>query len=243
MNRKKLLACLLIIVSALFVCYGFKKPVNLPPTEISGAWRLQDQGSEHVVIFSGGYFMHSQFDKAGKTFQNARGGTYKLENNQIKTQVEFDSEDKDMVGQAVTYPYSFEGQTLVIDIDGTKTPWEKIDAQAAPLAGVWRSAGHMEDGKITYNTPGPRKTYKVLSGTRFQWAQMNTDTKEFLGTGGGTYTFENGKYTENIEFFSRDNGKVGVSLPFDDKVEKDEWHHTGLNSKGEKIYEVWAPVK
>ena len=72
------------------------------------------------------------------------------------------------------------------------------------------------DGEIVKrDTSGPRKTMKILSGTRFQWIAYNTETKAFMGTGGGTYTTLDGKYTENIGFFSRDDSRVGASLQFD----------------------------
>ena len=81
---------------------------------------------------------------------------------------------------------------------------------------------------------------KILSGTRFQWIAYNTETKEFLGTGGGTYTTEAGKYTENIEFFSRDSSRVGASLSFDFSLENGDWRHKGKSSKGDPIDEVWT---
>ena len=84
---------------------------------------------------------------------------------------------------------------------------------------------------------------KILSGTRFQWIAYNTETKEFLGTGGGTYTTDNGKYTENIEFFSRDDSRVGASLEFDYEVKDGKWHHKGESSKGDPIYEIWSPYE
>jgi hypothetical protein len=98
----------------------------------------------------------------------------------------------------------------------------------------------MNDGQFNKITPGARRTMKILSGTRFQWIAYNTDTKEFFGTGGGTYTTVNGKYTENIEFFSRDNNRVGASLQFDFTIEDGNWHHKGLSSKGDPIDEVWT---
>ena len=88
---------------------------------------------------------------------------------------------------------------------------------------------------------GPRKTFKVCSGTRFQWAAYNVETKQFSGTGGGTYTFKDGKYTENIKFFSRDNSRVGMSLEFDFELNEGKWHHKGYSSKGDPMHEVWSP--
>jgi hypothetical protein len=47
-------------------------------------------------------------------------------------------------------------------------------------------------------------------------------------------------YTETIEYFSRDNSRVGAHLEFQYEVKGTDWHHTGLNSKGEPLYEIWA---
>jgi hypothetical protein len=63
---------------------------------------------------------------------------------------------------------------------------------------------------------------------------------EFFGTGGGAFTSDNGKYVENIEYFSRDDSRVGAKLKFDYETKKGDWHHTGRNSKGEPLYEIWS---
>ena len=81
---------------------------------------------------------------------------------------------------------------------------------------------------------------KILSGTRFQWIAYNTETKQFMGTGGGNYTTIDGKYTEHIEFFSRDDSRVGNSLTFDYKLSEGNWYHQGLSSKGDPIHEIWS---
>ena len=61
-----------------------------------------------------------------------------------------------------------------------------------------------------------------------------------MGTGGGTYTTDEGKYIENIEFFSRDQTRVGAALSFDFELKEGKWHHSGKSSKGKDIYEVWG---
>jgi hypothetical protein len=108
------------------------------------------------------------------------------------------------------------------------------------MSGTWRMSGRKTDGKIVMSPPRARKTLKVLTGTKFQWVAINAETKEFFGTGGGSYSFINEKYTENIEFFSRDNSRVGASLSFDGKLVDGNWHHSGLSSTGNSIYEVWT---
>ena len=57
---------------------------------------------------------------------------------------------------------------------------------------------------------------------------------------GGFYTAQNGIYTENIEFFSRNNTSVGRVLPFQYSIKGVDWHHQGKSSKGDPMYEVWT---
>jgi hypothetical protein len=127
--------------------------------------------------------------------------------------------------------------------DGVKRTMTRLDDGSGELAGVWRITGRMVDGKINEMPRRDRKTLKILSGTRFQWMAINPVTKEFFGTGGGTYAFKDGKYTEYIEFFSRDSSRVGSSLTFDGSLNGDQWNHSGKSSKGEPLNEVWTKEK
>jgi len=42
-------------------------------------------------------------------------------------------------------------------------------------------------------------------------------------------------------YFSKafDSSRVGASLSFDASLKEGKWHHSGLSSKGDKIYEIW----
>ena len=115
------------------------------------------------------------------------------------------------------------------------------DGTPGKLQNAWLMSGRIRDGKTQLrDTNRPRKTMKILSGTRFQWIAYNTETKQFMGTGGGTYSTVNGEYTENIEFFSRDDSRVGMSLKFNYELIDGKWHHSGLSSKGNPIHEIWS---
>src|SRR5690606_19688200 len=106
----------------------------------------------------------------------------------------------------------------------------------------WVITGRADkEGNLNQMTPGDRRTVKILSGGRFQWIAFNSATKQVMGTGGGTYTAENGKYTENISFFSKDNNRVGASLEFEYQLKDGKWHHSGKSSKGDPIHEIWSP--
>ena len=103
--------------------------------------------------------------------------------------------------------------------------------------------GRVRDGTTQTRTPGARRTMKLLSGTRFQWIAYNVETKEFFGSGGGTYTTADGTYIESIEFFSRDDSVSGRSLEFDYELVEGAWHHKGTSSKGDPMHEIWTTRK
>lgn len=208
----------------------------------NGAWQLKMNGHDFVLLFMDGYFTATEYTK--DEFINTWGGPFSTNGNIIKVKKEFDTYDKEETGTELTMNFSVKDDQLIITgDDGKSATYTRIDNGKAPLAGVWKITGREQDGKLVdIHQTGPRKTLKMLTGTRFQWFAINPETKQFSGTGGGTYTFENGKYTENILFFSRDNSRVGASLEFDGKLVDGNWHHSGLSSKGDKIYEVWGRV-
>lgn len=217
---------------------------QLKTAPITGAWQLKEADKEQVLIFQDGFFFHTAYNKEEKRFIYSRGGTFTHHANALNGKISFNSANKEEVGKPFIANYSIAGHTVNLLINGESKNWQRLDDSSAPLAGVWRITSRMQDGKLSpIHQTGTRQTYKILTGTRFQWAAIDPDKKEFSGTGGGVYTFKNGKYIETIEFFSRDSSRVGASLTFDGKLENGEWHHSGRSSKGDPIYEVWSRVR
>lgn len=211
---------------------------------IAGAWQTKEAGDEQILIIQDGFFLHTAYNKDEKRFIFSRGGTYTQKGGTLDCKISFNSSDKEEVGKTFGLPYKLKDQSVSLAINGKQQTWQRLDDSSAPLAGVWRITSRMQDGKLTpIHQTGSRQTYKILTGTRFQWVAIDPEKKEFSGTGGGTYTFSNGKYTEAIDIFSRDNSRVGATLTFDGKLENGEWHHSGQSSKGDPIYEVWSRVK
>lgn len=234
MKKKSAILLMPLIV---LVVFSFKNQT----ASVTGAWQVRNGTVEQVLIFQDGYFSHSQFDKLNKKFIHTNGGTYKIADGKIIYKIEFDTKDKELVGteKAVPFNYSF-NKLILAGADGINQVWDRIDDGTGSLAGNWRISGRMNNGTMQPVQRSARKTLKLLSATRFQWMAINIDTKEFFGTGGGTYTFKDGKYTENIEFFSRDSSRVGASLTFDGAVNNNVWTHKGLNSRGEPLHEEWS---
>jgi hypothetical protein len=213
---------------------------NFAQKPLKGAWQIQSGSVLQTMICSGDYFTISTYDIQNRKFHQSYGGTCTISNTQMSGKIEFHTNDPANVGQAFVYPFSITNDLLTVNRNGKSDIWKRADDGNGVLTGNWRITQREQNGRMNAMTPGPRKTIKVLSATRFQWAAINADTREFFGTGGGTYTFKDGKYTEHIEFFSRDSSRVGMSLSFDGKVEGDNWHHSGLSSRGNKMSEIWS---
>ncbi|WP_129715415.1 membrane or secreted protein [Pedobacter sp. SYP-B3415] len=216
--------------------------VQAQTTALAGAWQLNEGNNQHHLFFQDGYFFHTV--QSGSQFLSSQGGTYEVKNNAIAATILYDAADSTRVGSAMNVPFSVAGDKLVLQMPEAEVGFTRVDDGKAPLAGVWRITGRAgDDGKVAnIHQTGTRQTYKLLTGTKFQWVAIDPGKKQFSGTGGGSYTFTNGKYTEKIEFFSRDASRVGASLTFDGKLQDGHWHHSGLSSKGAKIYEVWSRV-
>lgn len=212
-------------------------------TGVDGAWSAKTGNEHQLLLIKDGYFTSTVYDLANKKFINTSGGSFSVKNNKFLVNGEFDTKNAATIGAVNEYPFTMKENTLLLHQDGKEKTFERIDNGTAPLAGVWHITSRMEDGKLNaIHRSGSRKTLKILTATKFQWIAIDPGKKEFLGTGGGSYSFNNGTYTEHIEFFSRDNSRVGASLSFQGKIEGKDWHHSGLSSKGDKIYEIWGHV-
>jgi hypothetical protein len=230
----------IITLLLLIVVAAFHPPIST--ISLTGAWQYQENGREETMTFVDGYFVHTVYDKAGKQFLYTWGGPYSVKDDKIEVTIQFNTQQKEKVGEMASIAWSENNEQLVAIVDGKEKTWKQLDKGLGELAGVWRIAGRKQGDQPVAMPLGPRRTLKIMSGTRFQWVAINIDTKDFSGTGGGTYSFKNGKYTENIEFFSRDSSRVGASLTFNGKVRGNEWDHTGLSSKGDPIDEMWKKL-
>lgn len=241
---------LMIRVAILFFLFPFCSMAQ----NFAGAWKLVNQNDkpftdECIKIYSEGYFMFAIHDKDGK-FLKAGGGNYSVDKKSYTEVLDFYTTDSTQVRQPVKYSYSLKKDELTIEAPMhdmvLKETWKKVDAEVSPLNGAWRFGARVNDEGVAGERRGgtsPRQTIKILSGNYFQWAAFNYETKQFMGTGGGTYKLEGGKYTETIRFFSRDNSRAGMSLTFDCRLDGMDWYHKGKSTTGTPVSEVWEKIK
>lgn len=212
---------------------------------LQGAWTSSEknEAGEKIritTIVMDGFLAETFYHEKSGAFVRTFGGSWTVDDNIFHLTREFSSSDSTSVGKTIDLVFDLKGDTITFK--GSDKIWTRVDAgQQGDLNGAWLISGRKRDGNMVRRKPGDRKTMKILSSSRFQWIAYNTATGKFSGTGGGSYTAENGIYTEHIEFFSRDDSRVGAKLSFDYEVIENEWHHSGKSSKGNPIYEIWSP--
>lgn len=201
-----------------------------------GAYVYRHANGEDWLMLVDNYLVETSFNKSTRTFHYTCGGVIKAAGDGIDCRWEFHTAHPKFVGKTTARQYVVGKNSLA---EG-KRIFERVEEGPKGMAGYYRITGRKNNGAMNSMPLAPRKTIKVLTGKRFQWAAINTATGEFFGTGGGSYTFDGSSYTEHIEFFSRDSSRVGASLTFTDTLTGASWIHTGMSSKGDPIYEIWT---
>lgn len=193
-------------------------------------FKSQDNGTiiTHRILMDEEYFVETQYIEEPPQFLLTRGGFYELKDKQFMVNLEFNSKfEQDGMKQ--------------MNIESSVKTWDKISKPQLELDGKWLMAGRVSNNKEQRrDITRPRKTMKFLKDGFFQWMAFNTETFQFFGSGGGYYSAEEERYTEHIEYFSRNNTSVGRVLPFKYFISGIDWHHQGFSSKGDPIHEIWS---
>lgn len=211
-----------------------------------GSWKSQEPtGSTSMLIVTDNYLSIASFSVGNKYFERAEGGAFTMEGDKMTYIPEFNSADTAKIGIPVEFTITKKDGILTMKYEEAMV-WMKVDEAAdSPMAGAWHITERANGGEgelVKIHQEGTRKTLKLLSGTRFHWFAIDPAVKGFYATGGGTYKTANGKYTEKIEFFSKDNNRVGTSLSFGWKLENGRWDHSGKSSDGKPIHEIWEKI-
>lgn len=241
---------LMIFLLILFLIVPWGAPSDtISMHALEGALEVQTINGESlphrgIMLIQAPYAFYTEFDVDAKTFVNAQGGMIDLQANKMSYTTEFNTGDPDQIGtnlsleadikgSQVTFRYALMGEEVTVVA-------RRVDDGMGDLAGAWRITDRMRNGAMQAMRLGARKTIKMITGSRFQWAAFNPETKQFSGTGGGRVTLANGTYTEHIEFFSRNPDRIGANLSFNYEVNGNQWTHSGNSSSGDPIKEIWT---
>lgn len=232
-----------IAQSILLTCLFCLPLIAVQGQDLSGVFmgteEVDGKQITHEIKFAETYSMHTVYESDPPTFIKTLGGFHTVTADSLFVKLEFNSDyAKDSVA-SIRLAYSLDGKSLVFN-GNTERTYTKMESNAQDLDGAWMFGTRGPDtGQDRRGDTRDRKTLKFLMDGRFQWIAYTLGTFKFSGTGGGSFVSKNGKYIEQIEFFSRDNSRVGASLDFMYEVDGDDWHHKGKNSRGEPMYEIW----
>ena len=227
------IATTVILLSTVFIHGSF----NTPQSSIVGAWHAKEEDDEYVMICKDGYIVVTEFNQVNTRFGYCGGGTYKEKNGQVVVTVDFTTRTKEIgyIGTQRALNYSISGDKISVILDDSTTRvLTRVDDGSGTLAGAWRLANRMNNGQPEPIQKDTRQTLKILSGKRFQWVTFDPEKNEFIGGGGGNYTYTDGRYTENIECYAKDSYRIGTSVTFDAMLSNNSW----IN-KGKAIEEEW----
>jgi hypothetical protein len=204
---------------------------------ISGAWKNTTDTTQTLILANENYVSITEYSTVGNRFIQAWGGKYEIsKTEEIFIDIAFHSKKAQLVGTNMSFNINQKKKNLSF----TEKTFDRIgNSKADALTGLWKISWILRKGEMTEMPKGPRKTLKIMAGGYFQWFAINNVTSEFFGTGGGLYTIDGKKYTEELVFFSRDNTRVGSKLSFDAAVSDKSWTHSGQSSKGEPLKEIW----
>ena len=213
-----------------------------------GAWEsittVDGQKIRRVMIFTEERVITATYDAVSSGFISVRLEEWKvLGSSELVLLLEFDSDYPEAYGGEYIAPLALQDSVMTLDEES----WTRLDASATNnIAGIWTIIGRRDEtGEMQHRSVDhPRRRYKLLSDNRFHWLAYNIETRNFSGTGGGSYFLDGDDYIEYIEFLSYDPGYVGDSVRFKMSLEGDTWIHQGLlgdeSTVEEVIDEIWV---
>lgn len=218
-----------VLIKSLLILIFLINPIQ----NFGQVYKVDKDGISTRVILDKEYIVLSKFESESGNFISTLGGYYKPG--------KFLNLDEDVYDVNLEFNSNYD-QDSIKSISIIKTSkWKNISKSNDILKGKWVMSGRYNNGEFrTRNTDLPRKTMKILIDGFFQWIAFNTETFKFSGSGGGEYETLDGKYIEIIQYFSRDDSRVGAVLDFNYEIKNKDWYHSGLSSKGNPINEVWT---
>ena len=232
------------IIAFFFFAVSFVANSQIPTGIYADTLEINGSKRVHQVKINEDYFIYNEYEIEPANFIRTLGGFIQIEETSahslLVVLLEFNSNYSEDKIQKLSIPIEMDGKIL-------KMNWFKKFAlkpqfpSTQDLDGAWLFATRGPDtGQDRRGEESSRKTLKFLMDNTFQWIAYDTESFKFSGTGGGSYSSLNEIYKEQIEFFSKDNSRVGAELEFNYKLKGNDWHHTGKNSKGEPLYEIWS---
>jgi len=131
--------------------------------------------------------------------------------------------------------------SLLFQIACTTKTEEVTEIEPVSLEGTWTLIAQRQNHPFLITQEGGPDTswyeypetviyQKHITPTHFTWIRFEKDKDSLVGTGGGTYTYDDATktYTEDIQFFfPPGSNELGQAIPFSVEMKDGRWHHKG----------------
>ena len=119
-----------------------------------------------------------------------------------------------------------------------------------PVKGTWEliSADWIFGDTVKFPQSEFDREIKIIDDKYYLYIRQDTTNPDLFFSGGGTYTYQNNKFTEVTDFTSWGKG-IGHASSYTCKFEGDIWIMTGpVNKEGDiipgwQLYEKWKRIE
>jgi len=231
-----------LIFASLFVTSFTVHVQGQSTNNLIGAWGKEENNVKTLVIFTDNIISVANYSLVDKKFNFSWGGSYSFKNKNLQLSYEWNSQDSLLVNTTVELSFVLKKNGHLY-LGKLLSDLKRLDeGVSGDLFGAWIISGNYSNDVVSRraNPFLPRRTMKIISGKHFQWVSYNVVTRKFFDAGGGTQSSVNGKYVENIEYFTKTAQSVGKSVEFSYSVLEGDWRHKGQKSTGGPLDECWT---
>lgn len=224
----------------------------IPDNSENREWTNYGQEIIYEKHLTKDHFVWYKFDKKREVLLGMGGGTYKVSNGQYVEDIQFFyPPGSSELGQSIPFDlkitdgiwmhkgyakeYEFDpesGDFIVVDSSKIEERWIPTNSsinQENVVMGTWDLDSYLDDKQGDFiEYPKYVEYIKLITPTHFTWIYFNNEKDEIYAAGSGTYTFNNGTYSETIKMIHPSNsGQLGETISFNSKLNNKKWKHSG----------------
>jgi len=242
--KEKIIISVAILVAALSNALGDHHKNNSHLSRVEGVW-IEEKFQEPEHFKSGFYKIiaggeHRVLAIKDGILQWMHGGSVSYDGKILTEKPHYSTKGNDFPGQTLTF--SVERKSDYFDQKGIpgsgsfeelSEKWNKVGDSEDSIEGSW--IRELDNGRIMV---------KIIVDNFWQWVAVNPATTEVTASLGGSYSLEEGVYTETTHFRSKDNAnwELGSQWQVEAKVSEGKLHFSGENQNGNDFVETWEKL-
>lgn len=242
--KEKIIISLAILVAALSNALGDHHINDSHLSRVEGVW-IEEKFQEPEHFKSGFYKIiaggeHRVLAIKDGILQWMHGGSVFYDGKILTEKPHYATKGNNFPGQTLTFNverksdfFNQKGISGSGRFEKLSEKWNKVGVSQDSIEGSWiRELGN---GRIKV---------KIIVDNFWQWVDVNPATTEVTGSLGGSYSLENGIYTETTHFRSKNNAnwELGSKWQVEAKISEGKLLFSGKNQNGNNFVETWEKL-